>query len=261
MGFLVLPVQGPQHALWPGTGDHDAARCGDHGAHLPHLEIPGPGRNAHTPVGAKPLWFGVLYLFAPAVLPRPATGPVRGRSHRRGEQLADFLEDRAPVDQTGRCCHAAIRVPSSVDRPDATSDLPARFEHVYGSARFEGTAGPIRIRRRMALGNRGHGKRDHDRPDDHLVLLRSAPFHRGNRDHRIKELKVICLIFLPISCGERLLRPTKLRAAWTAMAAENLFGMSSRASPAPSKVEAMAPSARTRIAAGAKTLRFLPNWA
>src|SRR5690625_4214350 len=45
---------------------HDRNRCldgcrGDHGAHIPDLELAGPSGDSHPAVGAKPVWLGLLH--------------------------------------------------------------------------------------------------------------------------------------------------------------------------------------------------------
>src|SRR5690625_3598713 len=57
------------------------ARRGDHGAHIPDLELAGPSGDSHPAVGAKPVWLGLLYFSAAAILFRPPARHFRSGTY------------------------------------------------------------------------------------------------------------------------------------------------------------------------------------
>ncbi|CAA9350415.1 MAG: ABC transporter, permease protein 2 (cluster 1, maltose/g3p/polyamine/iron), partial [uncultured Nocardioidaceae bacterium] len=184
VGVQLLPVPRSHRALRGGPGHHDAAGCGDDDPGLPDLGRPRTGREPHPLVGRQPVRQRLLHLPAAAVLPRAAQGPLRGGQDRRGEQLADLLAGGAAVDEARADRDGAVRVPGGVDRPDAAADLPARLRHLHRPAGAQVAGRPVRVRRRVPLGDHRDRQRDHHHPDDHPVLPRSAALRPGHRHHR-----------------------------------------------------------------------------
>ncbi|CAA9364251.1 MAG: ABC transporter, permease protein 2 (cluster 1, maltose/g3p/polyamine/iron), partial [uncultured Nocardioidaceae bacterium] len=184
VGVQLLPVPRPQPAVRRRAGDDDAAGRGDDDPDVPHLERARAGRDADAAVGRQPLRQRLLHLLAAAVLPRPAPRRLRRGEDRRREQPPAVLAHRAAADQAGAHRHRAVRVPGGVDRPHAAADLPARLRHVHRAARAQGAGRPVRVRRRVPVGDHRDRQRHHHRADGGAVLPRPAALRAGDRHDR-----------------------------------------------------------------------------